>query len=211
MNKRNREEFDLFIRNRDTFSDNNLDDDIVTNFGPPPYEFLQEGDSIQLKSTKRKKSNIQSPRMHLKYPNPNYTTFGRPEYLDSMGREYSLTKGDLRKKYIDDRIITDETYEKPSQFIDEEIGSLVLNIRIPIRTRNTVQNPSAFLGGDSIDLIHIETQIICTCSVDSIFMSGRRKTGYLIVKNFRTFGKTPMPHLYKDYLSVTNSASKSYI
>jgi hypothetical protein len=86
-------------RNQEIFSSNIFDQQenngalIRSKIGNPPYEFLNGSknlSNIPAKFVDRKKSNVLDPEYLRKYPNPNYSNFGKPEFVDDEGREYRL-------------------------------------------------------------------------------------------------------------------------
>jgi hypothetical protein len=178
-----------FIDGKDFNFDLDLDSQVLEKFGPPPYPYLKEGDPIPERSLFRKQRNITPEEEKYKHPAPNYRQFKRPEYVDSLGRQYSISDGALRKLYIKSKYIKNPEYMKPTNETKRvNYGPQVLHVRIPIYLRKKdeiVDNPEL---GENIILVHIDTQMLCTCEVEEVYFQGKRKTGYLLAKNFIVTG-----------------------
>lgn len=200
-NEKSRIEYLQFIKNKDFFSNPDLSKDILDKFGPPPYYYLKPWDPIPVINSKRKTRNILSLKHTFEVPGPNYRSFKKAEYIDSEGREYKIADGPLKTSYIDDGTIKNFDFKGPIQNKNNFVGSQLLWSRIPISTRNLVKNPSGFASGEQLNLIHIETQIPCTCIVNKSIFKGKMKTGWVLVDEFYIEGEKASPKLYKKYIN----------
>ncbi len=147
-------------------------------------------------------SDIHKSREYAaKTPEPNYSQFKKllkkkNVYIDSLGREYILATGAMRDKYVAQGYITSEDFSEPDLNSIESVGTLIFWIRIPIKLRNWVPFPDP--TGETLTLYYPKDQILCEAITDGVFYSGpKKKTGYVILRNFKTFGQVADPEQYE--------------
>jgi hypothetical protein len=141
------------------------------------------------------KNEKKGQEYQAKTPHPNYWEFGKPQYVDLQGRQYRIADKSFIEKSIDSGMLI---YPAPDELPlqkKEFWGTQALFVKIPKNQKN-VTFPEA--GVDSLQLIHVDSQVIVKCSVESAFYYPRSKTGHLIVKHFTSIGQAPDPSLYKD-------------
>ena len=151
---------------------------------------------------KNKKASI---IYHSQTPQPNYSEFKKPEFIEiPNGRQYKIARGKDAQIFIDNGTISNpapKTFSLDTKF---NYGNQVLWIRIPINTKKKVLFPNP--GRDTLTLYHINTQVICNCSVEKEFNKPRAATGYVIVKGFTSNGQVADPSEY-EYL-ITDKQQK---
>lgn len=150
-------------------------------------------------------SDIHKSREYsAKTPEPNYSQFKaqlkkKNVYIDLMGREYILASGDMRDKYVTQGFITSPDYKEPNPSSIESVGTLLFWIRIPIKLRNRVPFPDP--EGEKLTLYYPKEQILCRAITDGVFYSGpKKKTGYVVMRNFKTFGQVIDPDRYESVI-----------
>ena len=83
------------------------------------------------------------------------------------------------------------------------VGKQIFWIRIPIKLRGTITFPEPI--GIKLELYFIEKQIICSGTLDSIFVIGaKKKTGWVILDNFECLGQVTDPSKYENVLQKKN-------
>lgn len=177
-----------------------VQEELESIYGPPPFHGVRRGsEGVPARSSKRKRSNTLEASYRAKYPFPNYTSFGRAEYFDTDGREYKLApdSSDLVKNLKERGEPINTHYRYPKRNKDQSIGSLVMWVRIPIRTRNEVLFPDP-LEQQQLILYHIESQVPLVATVKSTFHRPNGKTGYTILMGVASQGETPNPGEYLD-------------
>lgn len=127
-------------------------------------------------------------------PQPNYSNFKRPQYVDMSGREYKLATGDLVEQYINTGRISHPEFEQPPLSGESSWGTQLFWIRIPIYLRGNVEFPQA--EGGVVTLYHEQSQVLCTGITDGVYYGQRRKTGYIVLSKFTSHGQVADPSLY---------------
>lgn len=130
-------------------------------------------------------------RYRSRNPQPNYSNFGKPEYVDSLGREYKLADREST-----DRLLgnldgnTSDLFDSNSHslYSSEDKGSCVLWVRIPIRTKNTVEFPDS-QSGERLDLLQVNNMVEASAVVEKCFYGSKKKTGYIVVSALKTRGQ----------------------
>lgn len=180
-----------------------VQNELETRYGPPPFSSLQRGtEGIPARSAKRKRSNTLNPSYRAKYPFPNYTSFRKPEYFDTYGREYKLApeSSELVQNLKTRGEPINTNYTSPHRTRNQTIGSLVMWMRIPIHTRNEVMFPEVVFEQNQLQLYHIESQVPLTATVKSVFHRPNGKTGYAILTNVYSQGESPNPEHYLEVI-----------
>lgn len=162
------------------------------------YTFTREEEKERRHRFKRPAKDIKaSQKYKAKTPHPNYWEFGRPQFVDLQGRYYRIAGKKFIEKYIDSSL---EIYPAPDNLSlqhSEYLGTQVLFMKIDKKLKD-VKAPEPDV--DSLEMIHVDSQVIVTCSVYAAYVYPRAKTGHLIVKNFTSFGQASDPSLYKDLI-----------
>lgn len=158
-----------------------------------------------LKTTKFTSDIRKSHRYAAKTPEPNYSEFNKllkrkNVYVDLLGREYILASGAMRDKFVGQGIITSPDFREPDPTSIESVGSLVFWIRIPIKLRGHTPFPEP--SGEKLTLYYPKDQILCRAITDGVFYSGpKKKTGYVVLREFKTFGQVANPEEYELVIS----------
>lgn len=151
-----------------------------------------------------------SKEYEAKTPEPNYSEFGKMgvEYIDLKGREYILAKeGTLVNTYKSKGLIQTRTFFEPNRNRREIIGTQIFWVRIPIDLRGTVEFPQP--DGEHLNLYFIRDQVICIGKTNGVFVSGpKKKTGFMILNNFTTFGQVADPSKYAHLFSKKQKLKK---
>lgn len=188
---RTKEAFEFFHQNNKDLEQNEYLTLLKQTFGNPPYEFLDEG-QIPKYSIYRKKALTLPEEYKAKYPHPNYSNFGKPEYIDSEGRHYKLAKGSVKEKLVNEGEIVNTEFKSPDIYKPRSYGKQVFWIKIPISLRGSANFPNPE-SNEQIVMYHVDTGTKCTAYTNSCFHGKRRKTGYIILDDVKSHGKT------KDY------------
>lgn len=188
------------IYSSDPFASNNVTIENLTGLTDKDLDYMNN------KKRKNVKVNIKNL---MKNPAPNYIEFDKPEYIDTSGIEYKLASGAIKESYQSRGEITNPDFKEPDDFDKRYIGTQVFWIRMPIKNRGNTEYPNPLGSGQSIRMYHIEKQILCEASVDSVFVGNKRKTGYVVLRDFRTLSQPNDP---KEYLSIVNKKyTKKYL
>jgi len=178
------EDNNLLFENQDTIQD--------YSFG----EYNIFGSKIKRKEItkrfKRPPKNLKASSIyHAKTPQPNYSQFGKARFVDTFGREYKIGKGKIVDNLIESGEMIFSKFDDPP--LDKTVGwgTQVCWIRIPITLRGTVQMPEP--ENEEITLYHPHTQVLIKATTGGMFNYPRAKTGYVILKNFTSFGQVPDP------------------
>ena len=145
-----------------------------------------------------------SQRYKAKTPEPNYSEFKqllkkKNVYIDLLGREYLLAEGSARDNYTRRGYITNTKYREANPTLIEDVGTLLFWIRIPIKLKNHIPFPDP--TDENLTLYFPRDQVICRGITDGVFYSGpKKKTGYVVIRNFKTFGQVSNPKEYEDIL-----------
>ncbi len=170
------------------FEKNNLVED-------PGDEGLFEGAFLDGKRyKKRAKNEEKSLAYHARNPGPNYSQFKRPEYVDMKGREYKLASGSTMGNLIRSGVISHPEFGEPDLRDEQQLGTQMFWIRIPIHLRGTVPRPNP--EGENISLFHIKKQVLAGGFTNGVFFEGKNKTGYVMLDNFTTYGQVADPSPY---------------
>lgn len=160
--------------------------------------FTESEKKQKRKKFKRIPKDIEkSEQYKAKTPHPNYSKFGTPSYVDMKGRLYKIAdRKFIEKIFENDSLIYPVPKDLPLQG-KEFWGTQILFVKIPKKAKG-VNFPEP--GVDSLQLIHIDTQVIAKCLVEKAYYYPRAKTGHLVVKHFTSLGQSPDPSLYKGLL-----------
>jgi hypothetical protein len=184
---RTKEAFELFNEKNKDLEQNDYLNLLKETFGNAPYEFIDE-EQIPKKSVFRKKPLTLSPKYKAKNPQPNYYNFGKkPEYIDTMKRHYKLATGLVKQRLVDEGEITNPYFSQPDMYKPRSYGKQAFWIRIPISLRGKVNYPDVN-SSEEIELYHVDTMTKCTAVVEACFHGGRKKTGYVVLKDFSSHG-----------------------
>lgn len=119
---------------------------------------------------RRKRFHDVRQAYHARTPQPNYSEFGKAEFVDAHGRHYKIPP-------------TDEQVLRLLAGTDPRTTSTrILWIRLPIRKGGShMESPRQ---GDRLRLYQLRSQREATCLVEQNFMGPRAATGYLRVTSF---------------------------
>jgi hypothetical protein len=197
---RTKESFDIFYEKNKDLEQSEYLDLLSENFGDPPYEFLDET-QLPKKIVKRKKSLTLSPAYKAKYPQPNYHNFSKPEYRDTKGREYKLATGFVKQRLVDQGDITQPKFTVPDLYEHQFHGTQVFWVRIPVSRSKKFEIPDVN-SNEKVELYHYFNTTKCTGTVESCFFGPRRKTGYIILRDFTSYGSETDPREYDKAISL---------
>ncbi len=147
---------------------------------------------------RRPRDPDKAARYAAQTPELNYSEFGKKkaQYVDLTGREYILATGKVTKGYVRSGDIKHPYFVEPDRELQETLGTQVFWIRIPIHLRGTVPFPEP--EGENLQLYFARDQILCRGRTDGVFVSGpRKKTGFVVVRDFQTFGQVADPSKYE--------------
>lgn len=188
-------------------SDFGFSSDLITQ------KFLFGGDDIGKRSPlykKNPKDKKRSIEYKTKTPEPNYSEFQKigTEYVDVQGREYILAKGGFLKNGFErSGDIQDPTFLEPDPELKQSVGTQIFWIRIPIYLRGTVGFPEP--SGKLLSLYFVRDQILCSGETDGVFVSGpKKKTGFIVLKKFQTFGQVADPSSYQHLVTKENRVKR---
>lgn len=198
--KRTKETAAEVLEDHNPFEPEEFQRRVEAKLGKGPYEFLDERDSIPIKFGGKKRRNLLPIKERKKNPQPNYSNFGKPEYIDDLGREYKLATGTVKQSLVETGEDTAQNFEKPELYSEDYIGTKAFFMRIPIDTRDQVPIPDAGFGTSPLQLFDIKTQVVCEGTIDSVFFHKRRKTGYMVMRDFATLGKSSDPSAWQQVI-----------
>ena len=142
---------------------------------------------------------IYKPKYRAKYPQLVYSEFGKPDFVDTLGREYRVARGSFADQLSNEGRVSNDHFLEPKLRASQKIGTLLLWIRIPIRTHGQVKFPEAV--GEELEFFWAKQQVRASASTDGVYYGERRKTGYMFVRDFITYGQVKNPSVY-DHLYV---------
>lgn len=119
-----------------------------------------------------------NPEYEAKHPEPNYSEFKRPEFVDLKGRQYRLAK-----KGVDARAS------------NLQGADIVLHVRLPIRrggSRMELPQPD-----EDLLMLQLRTQRLTTARVVETYFSPRAATGRVSVEALLIGNPVADPSLWK--------------
>lgn len=143
-----------------------------------------------------------------KNPQPNYSNFGTPDFVDRLGREYRLPKksNKMRKELEESGQIRKRPDSEDQQLgTGEDLGKQLLWIKIPIWLRNSVGFPST--DGKKLRILDTKSYTEMSMRVDSCFYGSNRKTGYLQVDKLKSMGSAD-PKEWQDIIRRSKREKK---
>ena len=147
-------------------------------------ELTEKQRKIKRKQYKRKNKSEKSHNTYLSAnPQPSYSNFHKPDYIDTTGREYKYAS----ENHVFNPDTTLDAREWP--------GEYKFWIRLPIWQRKSIGFPEA--EGEQITFYHPKLQVTATGITDGVFHSPKGATGYVILKNFKTLGPLVDPKEYE--------------
>ena len=157
-------------------------------YGAPPYNFQLSSEQIPITSVQRKKRYELDQLYIQKNPHPNYQSFGRTEFVDSLGREYRTPKNEVERNQS--IIISQNDRNRPKDwdslkinpYAQFRISKQILFVRLP-RSKLNLEPPKI---GENLKLWHNVTSLYSEAVVKETYFRARRKTGYIIIKDWHT-------------------------
>ena len=143
---------------------------------------------------KRNKDEKKPRKYYARNPQPNYSNFKKPQYVDMKGREYKLASGEIVEQYTSAGDISHPEFEQPPLRDSFSWGTQIFWIRIPIDSRDNVHFPQPQEG--RITLYHIRSQVLCTGITDGVYYGPKKKTGFVVLRKFTSYGQVPDPSPY---------------
>ena len=171
-----------------------IEDEGLFNGGNALIEDNVPRNDSQRRYKKRPENMKQSRNYHARNPGPNYSQFKKPEYVDTKGREYKLASGPVVDRLVRSGTVTNPEFSEPDLRNEQQLGTQVFWIRIPIYLRGTVPFPDP--EDEGISLFHVATQVSAGGFTNGVFLEGKNKTGYVILNRFETYGQVADPSQY---------------
>ena len=150
---------------------------------------------------KRQSKDPEKTALYIaKTPEPNYSEFGKigADYIDLKGREYihATTEHQIVRNYVRVGEIDSPDYTEPSLTVEENVGTQIFWIRIPIYLRGAVDFPEP--EDEWVTLYFAKNQILCKGRTDGVYTSGpKKKTGFVILRDFQSYGQVVDPSRYE--------------
>ncbi len=139
-----------------------------------------------------------SQEYRAKNPQPSYSKFKEPDFIDQYGREYAVAKGDFVEQQRERGVDITDGFAAPSTTSDQAWGGQLLWFRMPIALRHTVGLPDAHEG--AVKLFNVRNQVVATGVIDEAFVYPRRRTGYVVLRNVSSSGQAADPSLWTPLL-----------
>ncbi len=165
---------------------------------------------------KRKNTDFGSHQLYeFKNPQPNYSNFGLPEWIDQNDIEYKLAElniiekngsiktNELLNNYIERGLIQyqldNEKHIKDFDIIKKlknlNNGKQLFWLRIPIYLKSNSDFPSL---NDSISLYNPFNQFTAKGKIEEIYVSSpRQKTAYCLMNSFTILGQSQNPEFWE--------------
>ncbi len=134
-------------------------------------------------------------------PEPNYAEFGKigAQYVDRGKREYILATGPLADAHARAGDVSHPDFVSPDPKGVHDVGTQIFWVRIPIHLRGSAGFPDR--AGEQLEMYFWREQVRCKGHVDGVFVSGpKKRTGYVIMKDFVTLGRPDKPAEYEKIL-----------
>jgi hypothetical protein len=187
--KRTQEAIDSLTRDANPFEDPLVfEKRVERTIGKAPYEFATDESSLPLRFPTKKKRNILPAVERAKNPQPNYQNF-TPQFIDWEGREYAVNKGSVRAELVEQGMDTAPEYETSDLKDWQYIAKKAFNVRLPIDTRHEVEQLDVGMGNTNLELFEVDTQVLCQGIIQDVYFYPKRRTGFVILRDFVTMGK----------------------
>lgn len=144
------------------------------------------------------KDMARSQEYRAKNPQPNYSKFSEPDFIDQYGREYKVAKGDFVEQQRERGVDIADGFATPSTTADQAWDAQLLWFRMPIPLRHTVGLPDAREG--AIKLYNVRNQVVAAGVIDEAFVYPRRRTGYVVLRNVSSSGQVADPSVWTPLL-----------
>lgn len=140
-----------------------------------------------------------------KNPQPNYTKFGLPQFVDEHGREYKIcTNIEFSNQLIDYNFFSrPKNYPKRRDISESKKqfwGNQVFWMRVRKGDLYTIGFPQL---DERLTFYDPKTQVIATGKISFLHRYERSATGYTVLKDFCTYGSTNDPSQF-EYLTDKN-------
>lgn len=179
---------------------------VESEIGKPPYEFLDDPSLLPERFSGRKKRNVLPAAERARNPQPSYANFtagsGAPQFIDDVGREYNLSTGTVKQRLVEAGEDTMPEFTTADQYSKQYIGTKAFDVRLPIALRYHEGPPDAELGNTKLQLFELETQVLCEGVIDSVYFDKRRRTGWMVLREFTTLGLAPRPGAWREKLQI---------
>ncbi len=168
-----------------------------------------DADLLETRSPKRKRAErATDPRKRAQAPGPNYRTLKRIDYQDlNSGMQFRLADPD---ELPGQRLLQreDPSFRGPEENGPGNYARQLFWVRDPIYLRHGITEwPEP---GKRLEMIwHTRSQTMCRGTVEEIFIEGRRKTGYMVLRDFVVVGKPADPRPMLDMLEALKAEGQS--
>lgn len=165
---------------------------------------IQVDPLMEIRSVQKKSMWKSPPSYWAKYPQPNYSAFKTPDFVDQLGREYKKPVKDHRlpESLRESGKISANEVETPL-YSELDNGRTLFWIRIPIRLRDNVGFPSVSPFGETIRMLDVDKYVELVGKVEECYYGPGRKTGYVIVSGLKSLGQVD-PDKWKSLVSKDN-------
>lgn len=194
---------------------------IVQTFGKPPYEFLNYNGDQNIERIARimpekviHNNRLLNTRLSqdkaARNPGPNW--YHMDSQLVSKNADFQLQLAP--EGFQNERVSgydNDEGSNATSVFnnilnynANESNGKKQYNVPKAAfwikakRSKNFLKKPQP---GDTLDLMTMQNQIKCTATIDKCYIEGNRRSGYVVLRDFRAIGQVKNP---KEYATPKN-------
>lgn len=183
--------------------------------GNPPYEFLSwKGDanidklSANLPQKIIKNNRVLntrlSPTKSLKVPGPNWVNINS-QLISKNGFQFQLAPESIQSSKLTN--YTNAEGQRANDKFDNVLNYNSSSNRDPrdfsidkavfwFKSKRSKKFMDIPKRGDRFDMMTIQNQIGCTATVDSCYVDGRRKSGYIVLRDFKTSGPVKNPSEY---------------
>lgn len=159
-------------------------------------------EALLTKRYKRKNKNQTKAFLYRsRNPQPNYSEFKHPQLVDTEGREYR-SSGDhpLRRELLSLRTESESELgffdpDKVSLGDVQDWGTQIFWIRIKKGEKDLIYFPEA--ERQELTFYDPKHQVVCSGFTDGVYHEPKAATGYVILKNFVSWGKTDDPKSFE--------------
>lgn len=167
-----------------------LEKRIIKLFGGPPYRFLHLGDPVPARFITRKRKPLLDREYVHEFPTPNYSELGKnPHFIQTNSPDNALHWFWATGSIVEALRNSGEIPQSISSTAIEphaNLGTRALYVRMPIKEKSAgavFPDPT-----DRIFLVHQKTRLLFTATVEKIFVSPRRSTGWAILSDISNNG-----------------------
>ncbi len=157
--------------------------------------------AVKQRYKRRNKNEIKGREYRAKNPQPNYSSFGTPDLIDTEGREYRSSGNIYMREQLLSQDQNDYGAFDPSvvSLKDEQYwGTQLFWIRIKKGEKDLIHFPEA--EQEKLVFYDPKHQVLCSGITDGVFHGPRAATGYVILRSFMSLGQVKNPQKY-EYLT----------